>query len=71
MESVKAVSDVYAPVAGKVTAVNGELNDSPQLVNESPLENGWLVKMEISDASQLDSLMDENAYSAYVEELSK
>ena len=71
VESVKAVSDVYAPVAGKVTAVNEELNDSPQLVNESPLENGWLVKMEISDASQLDSLMDENAYSAYVEELSK
>ncbi len=71
VESVKAVSDVYAPVAGKVTAVNEELNDSPQLVNESPLENGWLVKMEISEASQLESLMDETAYSAYVEELSK
>ena len=71
VESVKAVSDVYAPVAGKVTAVNDSLNDSPQLVNESPLEDGWLVAMEISDASQLDGLMDEAAYAKFVAELSK
>jgi len=71
VESVKAVSDVYAPVAGKVTAVNDALNDSPQLVNESPLEDGWLVAMEISDASELDGLMDEAAYAEFVAELSK
>jgi glycine cleavage system H protein len=62
IESVKTVSDAYAPVSGKVTAVNGELDASPELINESPYENGWLVKIEFSDRSQLDALLTPAAY---------
>lgn len=62
LESTKAASDVYTPVTGTVTAVNEELADNPGLVNESPFEGGWLMKVKMSDASQLDALMDAAAY---------
>ncbi len=71
VESVKAVSDVYMPETGKVLAVNDALNDSPQLVNESPLSEGWLVAIEVSDESELANLMDQNAYDSFVGELAK
>ncbi|HJE19106.1 MAG TPA: glycine cleavage system protein GcvH [Aliicoccus persicus] len=62
VESVKTVSELYAPVSGKVVAVNEELEDSPELVNESPFESAWMIKVELSDESQLDNLMDADAY---------
>jgi glycine cleavage system H protein len=71
VESVKAASDVYCPVDGKVVAVNENLNDSPELVNSSPYENGWFIEVEPSDAAALENLMDPAAYTAYIEEISK
>lgn len=62
LESTKAASDVYTPVTGTVTAVNEELSDNPGLVNQEPFEGGWLMKVKMSDASQLDALMDSAAY---------
>ncbi|MGM0553187.1 MAG: glycine cleavage system protein GcvH [Pseudomonadota bacterium] len=67
VESVKAASDVYAPLSGEVTEANEELADSPEKVNESPFDEGWLFRMNLSDASQLDALMDADAYAAHVE----
>lgn len=64
VESTKAASDVYAPVAGEVTAVNGALADAPQTVNESPYDAGWLFRMKIADASQLAGLMSAADYAA-------
>ncbi|TWG99038.1 glycine cleavage system H protein [Mesorhizobium sp. J18] len=64
VESVKAASDVYAPVDGEVTERNQELSSDPSLVNSSAESNGWLWKMKLSDESQLDGLMDEAAYKA-------
>ncbi len=69
IESVKAASEIYAPVAGKVTEVNKALNDSPDLVNSEPYGNGWFFKLKISDASEIGKLMDEKAYTKYVESL--
>lgn len=66
VESVKAASEVYAPVSGKVVEVNGELPDKPELVNQDPEGAGWFFKIEIADPSELDSLMDREAYDAYV-----
>lgn len=66
VESVKAASEVYAPVSGDVTAVNGDLEGEPQKVNESPDADGWFVKLKLSDKSQLDGLMDEAAYKAHI-----
>lgn len=68
VESPKSVSDLFAPVTGEIIAVNGELEDSPELVNESPYEDGWLVKVRMSDPSELDGLMDAEAYAAFVEQ---
>jgi len=65
VESVKAASDVYAPVGGEVTEVNGVLEDAPETVNASADDKGWFLKMKIADASELDSLMDEAAYKTY------
>ena len=65
VESVKAASDVYAPVSGEVVEVNGALEDAPQLVNESPVGDGWFMKIRLSDPSELDGLMDEAAYADY------
>ena len=68
VESVKTVSELYAPVAGKVTETNDELEDSPEFVNESPYEKAWMVKVEISDESQLDDLMSADDYSEMIDE---
>ncbi len=69
VESVKAASDVYAPISGEVTEGNSALEDEPALVNSSPEEEGWFFRMTISDASELEGLMDEKAYKAFVEAL--
>ncbi|MCR9139505.1 MAG: glycine cleavage system protein GcvH [Alphaproteobacteria bacterium] len=66
VESVKAASDVYAPVDGEISAINDALEGEPGLVNSSAQKDGWLVKMRLVDASQLDGLMDEAAYLAQV-----
>ncbi len=68
IESVKAAADVYAPVGGKVVAVNAELDDNPELVNEDPYGEAWLIKLEIADPAELDGLMDAAAYEAYCKE---
>ncbi|MFG1401738.1 glycine cleavage system protein GcvH [Xanthobacter sediminis] len=69
VESVKAASEVYAPLAGTVTAINTELEGNPALVNEEPEGAGWFLRLKIADPSQLDALMDEAAYKAFVESL--
>ncbi len=69
VESVKAASEVYAPVSGAVTAVNGELEDEPALVNSSPMDKGWFFRVKISNPSELDGLMDEAAYREHVASL--
>ncbi len=66
VDSVKAASDVYAPVSGTVTVVNGALEDQPELVNSDAEGDGWLWKMTLSDPAELSSLMDEAAYQAFV-----
>ena len=67
LESVKAASDLFAPVSGKVVAVNEALDDTPELVNEDAFEN-WIIKVEMSDPSELDALMDAAAYKASIGE---
>lgn len=62
VESVKTVSELYAPVDGKIIEANTELEDSPELVNESPYEGAWMVKVELTNESQLDGLMDADQY---------
>ena len=69
VESVKAASEVYAPVAGEVTSVNEALEDAPETVNASADGDGWFYKMKIADASELEALMDEAAYKAYCDGL--
>jgi glycine cleavage system H protein len=64
VESVKAVSDVIAPLSGEIVAVNDTLEDSPQLVNEDPYGEGWMVRIALSDPVERDTLMDADAYSA-------
>ena len=64
VESTKAASDVYAPVAGEVLAINPALAEAPQTVNESPYGDGWLFRMRPSDPSQIDALLDAGAYAA-------
>tara|TARA_R110002072_G_scaffold17079_7_gene65544 strand:+ start:689 stop:1054 length:366 start_codon:yes stop_codon:yes gene_type:complete len=66
VESVKAASEVYAPIAGEVVAVNDVLEGAPQTVNESADKDGWFVRLKIADTSQLDGLMDEAAYKAHI-----
>ncbi|UCF13572.1 MAG: glycine cleavage system protein GcvH [Thermoplasmatales archaeon] len=62
IESVKSVSEIYSPISGKVVDVNKKLDDSPEVVNESPYDDGWLVKLEIKDKSEIDSLLDVKLY---------
>ena len=62
VESVKAVSDVYAPLSGEIVAVNEALSDAPEKVNEDPYGEGWLVRVKLSDTSELESLLDVAAY---------
>ena len=69
VESAKAASDVYAPASGEVTAVNDALSGAPEKVNEDPEGEGWFVKLKLSDKSQLDALMDEAAYKAFLKDL--
>lgn len=69
VESVKAASDVYLPLGGEVVEVNGELGDAPNLVNESPFDNGWLIKIKPTDASEYDSLMSADEYETYTKGL--
>ena len=68
IDSVKASSDIYCPIDGKVVAVNEELLQSPELINKSPFESGWIVKLEPSDTSQLENLMAEEEYKKFVGE---
>ena len=67
VESVKAASDIYAPVAGKIIAINEALIDAPELVNEDPYQQAWFFKMELADADVLATLMDAEAYAAVCE----
>ena len=68
VESTKAVSDLYAPVSGTVEEVNDTLLDNPELINEDPYEDGWLIRIAISDESELDKLMDAAGYARFLEE---
>lgn len=68
VESVKAVSDLYAPVTGRVVEVNQPLLNAPELINEDPYNDGWLIKVEVKDASDLKDLMSADEYKGYVEE---
>ncbi|ORM66420.1 glycine cleavage system protein H [Pantoea rodasii] len=67
-ESVKAASDIYAPLSGEVVAVNEELADAPELVNSEPYAAGWLFRIKASDVSELDSMMDADAYKGAIDE---
>lgn len=69
IESVKAAGEVKAPVSGSITAVNEALVDEPGKVNTDPMGDGWFVKMQVTDPSELDALMDEDAYKEYTDEL--
>jgi glycine cleavage system H protein len=66
VESVKAASDVYAPVTGEVIEANAALSDTPETVNEAPEGAGWFAKVKISDRAQVEALMDRHAYNAYL-----
>ena len=68
VESVKAVSDLYSPVSGEVVDVNEAVNDHPELVNESPFEEGWLVRVRLADAAELGALLTAEQYDALVAE---
>jgi glycine cleavage system H protein len=67
VESVKAVSDIFAPISGTVVEVNEDLPDSPETVNEDPYGDGWLIKIKVSDTAELDDLMDNEEYEEMVE----
>ena len=67
VESVKAASDIYAPVSGEIIEVNEALDDSPELINESPFDDAWIAKIKLSDPSELDKLLDADAYASSIE----
>lgn len=68
VESVKTVSELYAPISGTVAAINDELSDSPELVNESPYENAWMIKVELSNLEEVDALLTPEQYEALIAE---
>jgi glycine cleavage system H protein len=68
VESVKAASDVYAPIAGKVTAVNEALGDTPELINSDPYGDGWLFRLRPEDPAEIDDLLDADGYTAFCED---
>lgn len=68
VESVKSVSDVYAPVSGTLTAFNENLNDGPEIVNESAMEDGWMYEIELADEAELEKLLSLEAYEALLTE---
>lgn len=70
VESVKAASDIYAPVSGEVIEVNSDLEDAPETVNSDPYGDGWLFKLKVADSGEVDVLLDAEAYGALVEEAS-
>lgn len=67
-ESVKAASDIYAPLSGEIVAVNEDLEDSPEMVNNDPYGDGWLFKIKADDENELNNLLDAEAYSASIED---
>ena len=67
IESVKTVSDLVSPISGKIIEINLEVVDNPSVINDDPYRSGWLIKVEITDSSQLDKLMDSEAYKSMVE----
>lgn len=68
VESVKAVSDVYAPISGVIEEINDELPDAPEMVNTSPYEDGWMIRIRPADGTDTDNLMDAEAYQAHIAE---
>ena len=70
VESVKAASEIYAPVSGEVVAVNGELEGAPGTVNEDPSGKGWFLKLKLKDPAELDGLMSEQQYQEFVKSIS-
>ena len=68
MESVKAVSDVYSPLSGEVTEVNPALSDNPEKINQDPYGEGWMVKVKLSDPTEVEQLMDAAAYKKLLED---
>jgi glycine cleavage system H protein len=68
VESVKAVSDIYAPVSGTIEEINDDLVDAPEIINTSPYEDGWMIKIRMADAADVDDLMDVEAYQALIAE---
>jgi glycine cleavage system H protein len=62
VESVKSVSELYAPITGKIANVNKSLEETPETINESPYDKGWLVEIEVTNKSEIDSLLDANSY---------
>ena len=68
VESTKAVSELFAPVTGKVVEVNDPLSDAPESINEDPYEEGWMIKVEMSDAAEVEALLDAAAYRKFLEE---
>ena len=69
VESVKAASDVYMPITGEILEINDQLEDSPELINQDPFGEAWLVRVTIPDPAELDDLLDAEAYKSYVETL--
>ena len=67
VESVKAVSDIYAPATGKVIEINSDLEENPDMINSDPYGDGWIFKLDLEDADELDRLMDSAAYQKHVE----
>lgn len=67
VESVKAASDLYMPVAGSVVAINEDLEDAPETVNDDPYEKGWMITVKLNDAAELDNLLNSTDYDAFVE----
>lgn len=66
VEAVKTVSDLFMPLSGEITEVNADLEDNPESVNENPYDGGWMIKIRMSDTSQLDGLLDADAYKTHI-----
>lgn len=69
VESVKATSDIFAPISGRIVETNSKLLDQPELLNDSPYGDGWIARIEMSDPEELEKLMDSDEYRRYIEEL--
>jgi glycine cleavage system H protein len=69
VESVKSTSEIFSPVSGKIVEVNSKLLDHPEIINESPYKDGWIAKVELSDPSEVEKLMDADEYTRYLEEI--